>query len=375
METELTEELRNRLNQSKAPDQLLLFLLSGLGDTLMFTPALNLLRLIWPKTRIVALTMRRSEYDILHTNPDLDEVLIWPFLKKNAFKSLSYLTKIRRQHYDLSILPCPSNRIHYNLIATICGAKQRAAFRYLKQSRRNLDFLNQVLIPHTDHVHNVEHNIQLVEKLSRISRDLNPQWSPTLILKTLPYDEEEALRFLVTSNLNNQSFIAFHISSSRKKHMERKCWPKENFLELARKFELESPDLHFLILCGDEDLAESKWLVEKIGRKAHIAQTLPIRTIAQILTKSRLLVTNDSGLLHVSCAMNVPTVALFGPTNPRRSGPWNARAEIVRMDLPCSPCFYHTSNELTCPAGLNFECIRQLPVENVAQAVRKLLRS
>jgi ADP-heptose:LPS heptosyltransferase len=78
MESEVIEILKRKVQAVKAPDRVLIFLLSGLGDTLMFSPALRHLRLAWPRTRMVALTMRPAEYDVLHTNRDLDEVLMWP---------------------------------------------------------------------------------------------------------------------------------------------------------------------------------------------------------------------------------------------------------------------------------------------------------
>jgi len=373
METEISSTLLDRLHQFKTPHRILVFCLSGLGDTLMFTPALRLLRQTFPRARMVGLTMRQSEYDVLHTNPDFDEVRIWRFLKKDPLSTLSYLFQIRREQFDLSILPCPSNRIHYNVIARLCSAKHRSAFRYLRQSRQNLDYLNNILIPHTDNTHNAEHNLRLVEELTRFKRNMIPEWKPELVLHTLPHDAEEADRFLKSIHLANKPFISLHISSSRAKHMERKCWPKEHFLELIQILHKKHPHIHFLVLCGDEDIQESEWLVQKGGENVHLAKNLPIRTIAEILPKSRLFITNDSGLLHVACAKNVPSIALFGPTNPQRSGPWMGRAEIIRMDLPCSPCFYHTSHELTCPAGLNFECIRKLPVERVVKASLDLL--
>ena len=317
--------------------------------------------------------MKQSEYDIMSTNPDLDEVLFWPFLKKNPVSSLKFLFKLRKEKFDLSILPCPSNRIQYNVISTICGARNRAGFHYLRQSRQNLDFLNNILIQHIDHIHNVQHNVLLIEKLGMASRHFFEKWSNQLVLKTTPSDVEQASRFLNMLWLDNTDFIALHISSSRAKHMERKCWPKESFLELIKRLTIKHPELKFLIICGDEDAYESDWLMQNGGYNVHIVRDKPIRVIAEILKKSKLLITSDSGLLHVACAINVPSVAIFGPTNPRRSGPLNAKSKVVRNELPCSPCFYHTSKELSCDAGLNFQCIRELPVEKVIEATTQYL--
>lgn len=370
METELTSELRERASKVRIPDRILIFFLSGVGDTLMFTPALELLRKIMPRSRIVGLTMKQSEYDILDSNPDIDEVQMWKFLDKGILENLAHVFSFRARHYDLTILPCPSNRLEYNVIARICGAPRRAAFHYLKQSRRNFDFLNNFLIPHKDHVHNAEHNLQLVEKLARTSRTAYADWKGKMVLRTNFADVAIAEEYLRDHKLQGKPLVGLHISSSRAKHMERKCWPKESFLELIRRLKAIRPEFEYLIFCGNEDLEESEWLKQNAGEKVHIAKNIPIRGIAEILKRSKVLVTNDSGIMHVGIAVEAPTVAIFGPTNPKRSGPWmSPSTTVVRTDLPCSPCFYHTSSELTCPAGSDFECIRKLPVDHVLNAV------
>ena len=355
------------------PERVLIFLLSGLGDALMFTPALRLMRLVWEESRLVVLTMRPGEYDALLYNTDLDEVRLWPFLREHFLSNLQFVAEVRKQKFDLSVLPCPSNRMHYNAISFVCGAKKRAAFRYLRQSRQNLDFLNTTLLPHRDHIHNVEHNIRLVESLTDTSRQSMSTWTGEMMLPTTDQDREEAAHFLKSEKLINTRCVGLHLSSSRAKRMERKCWPKEQFLEFIEQLGRRHPDVGFIVFCGEEDTFESEWLAARGGGRVRIARKLPIRTVTEIIRTCALFVTNDSGLLHVACTIRTPTVVVFGPTNPRRTGPWLGVAEVVRTGIPCSPCFYHTSQELTCPAGLDFACLRELPVARVVEAAERFL--
>ena len=354
---------------------MIIFLLSGVGDTLLFTPAIALLRLSWPDTKLVALTMRRSEQDSLRYNPDLDEVRFWPFLQAGWMESLRYVAGLRREAFDLSLLPCPSNRMHYNLIAFLTGAHHRVGFHYLRQSRWNLDFLNTDLFPHRDNVHNVEHNLAAVESLVGMSRHAVPGWSPLMRLETVDEDRREAALFLERENLTGARRLGLHVSSSRAKHMERKCWPKESFLALMEDLSRKRGPLKFILFCGDEDLPETEWLAQRGGPDVHVAMRLPLRTAAEVIRACAAFVSNDSGMLHVACAVRTPTVAIFGPTNPRRTGPWMAPAEVVRIELPCSPCFYHTSRDLTCPAGIDFACLRELPTSLVADATGRALET
>lgn len=354
------------------PDKVLIFLLSGLGDTLMFTPALRLMRLAWPETKIVALTMRAGERDALETNRDLDETRFHPFLQAGMMRNLRCLVGLRNERYDLAILPCPTNRIHYNVMSLLCGATERAGFRYLQESLRNLDFLNTLLLPHEDHVHNAEHNLRLVERLTGLARADAHGWQGRLVLQTTDADRAEAGRFIEAEGLARAELIGLHVSSSRAKHMERKCWPKEKFLELIQGMALEPR--RFLLFCGDEDLTESEWLRQMAGDTVCLARQLPIRVAAELMRACRVLVTNDSGLHHVAAAAGVPSVVIFGPTNPRRTGPWMTTSAVVRTGIECSPCFYHSSADLTCPRRIDFACLREIEVESVKKAVDGLLR-
>jgi ADP-heptose:LPS heptosyltransferase len=362
-------------SEIQPPSKVLVLLLSGLGDTMMFTPALRLMRAVWKESKLVALTMHKSECDVLLHNADLNEVRMWPFTKKNNIENLQYMMQLRKEGFDLSVLPCPSNRIYYNVLSRMSGATRRAGFRYLKQSRRNLDFLNTSLLVHEDNVHNVEHNLRLVEKLSGTLRNDVQGWTANLNLPTTDQDQESALEWLQRERLLGVDCIGLHVSSSRAKHMERKCWSKENFLKLMELLDAEHENLKFILFCGDEDLTESEWLASRGGSNVHLARNLPIRTIAEILRKCSVFVTNDAGLMHVAAAIKTPTVAIFGPTNPLRTGPWMGTSTVVRTGISCSPCFYHTSHSLTCPEHIDFACLKDLSVERVLEATDHFMKT
>jgi ADP-heptose:LPS heptosyltransferase len=358
---------------TEAPRKVVVFLLSGLGDTLMFTPALRLLKLAWPDTEFTAVTMKLSEHDAVATNPDFKEVRMWSFLKEGMISNLGFANKLRSESFDLSIVPCPGNRVHYNVLSWLVGARQRVAFRYVFQSKRNFDFLNHVLIAHEDHVHNAEHNLRLAEALTGKKRGEVLGWDSKLTLNTIPEDRSAADRWMKQEGMEGKKYVGLHVSSSRAKKMDRKCWPKEYFFDLIEKFEQKDSSLGFLLFCGDEDLPESEWLVKRLGSRVRIARQLPVRVAADIIRRCSCFISNDSGMMHVAVAVGTPTVAIFGPTNPKRSGPWGGKAEVVRTGIECSPCFYHTSHDLTCPAGLDFACLKELSVEVVYAAAERLL--
>ena len=149
-----------------------------------------------------------------------------------------------------------------------------------------------------------------------------------------------------------------------------KRWPVEHFAELVRRLAGDFSDTRFAILGSNED----KSLGEIISRAAparclNLCGQTTLPEMIEWLRRCELMVTNDTGPMHVAAALNKPLVALFGPTEPRRTGPYGQLENVLRLDLPCSPCLkshcvYEKPNEclkaLT-PATV-FECVqRKLP--------------
>ena len=118
-----------------------------------------------------------------------------------------------------------------------------------------------------------------------------------------------------------------------------KRWPAENFAELVRLLAKDFPDRRFAILGGVEDQP----LGEIISRAAparclNLCGQTSLPEMVEWLRLCELMVTNDSGPMHAAAALGKPLVALFGPTEPRRTGPYGHLENVLRLDLPCSPC-------------------------------------
>lgn len=164
-------------------------------------------------------------------------------------------------------------------------------------------------------------------------------------------------------------FIAFAPGAT---YGQAKRWPLPYWKELMGKL-LNERSEDFLILGGLEEGPYLKPLMEGWGtaesKRLHLLAGRTSPTIlAAMLSKCRLLVTNDTGPMHVAAAAGTPTVALFGSTSPTWTRPFGTGHEVIYKHLECSPCF-----QRTCPIG--YKCLHAISVEEVAGAVRKVLRS
>jgi len=346
--------------------KILIIALSGIGDALMFTPALKLLRNQMPDRQIDVLVMYKGSRDIYKNNPNLDNVYQFNFLKEGVITSLKYISQLRGK-YDTTINVYPSNRKEYNIISFLIGAKNRAAVKYLRKDYSNLGFLNSIRITENDSVHNVETNIKLIEKLLNKKFDEDP----TLELFITEEDKIRAQKFFSENNiLSDNLVIGFHPGCATLKNHIKRRWEPEKFAELGKKL-IDDHNAKILVFGGpDEGELKNSVKVQIDSQDAFVVNTNRILQSAAIMKSCDLFVTNDSSQMHIAAAQQLKVVAIIGPTNPHYIHPWKTEHKIVTLNLDCAPCFFYSPRPLICIRDdVQFKCIKELTVDMVYDAV------
>jgi lipopolysaccharide heptosyltransferase II len=331
------------------------------------------------------MAMFRGTADILASNPDLDEVRHFDFFNAPKAASIRCLWQLRRERYDLSIMGFPSNRFEYNCVNWFVGRRWRAAHRYDHQSWRNLWFLNNIVVRENGKLHNVEENLHLVRTIAahvgaRVAEEELPT-DRTVHIRQFPMklplraeDRAYAQSFLDTRSIGAETVLfGFHTWSSTYKNMTKKCWDKDNFVQLISQIGKQYPEARFLIFSGPADHETNKYIMEHMDGRVVLVRESNLCHAVALLERCRAFVSNDSGVMHLAAAVGVPVVGLFGPTDWRRLHPWTPQHAIVRTDLPCMPCFYYSSRPLRCVANINYACMREISVDEVFNAVQTLL--
>jgi lipopolysaccharide heptosyltransferase II len=149
-----------------------------------------------------------------------------------------------------------------------------------------------------------------------------------------------------------------------------KRWPVENFVAVASHF-VATRSARILLLGAVVDMPVAEAFVRQMpGGDTHVENWVGRTSLAEFMTalaSARLVVCNDSGAMHVASALGVPTLAVFGSTEPQLTGPMGARSRVLRHHVPCSPCFLRE-----CP--LDFACMTNVTPPMAIAAAETMLR-
>ena len=150
-----------------------------------------------------------------------------------------------------------------------------------------------------------------------------------------------------------------------------KRWPAEYYAELLRQVSAHCPQMRFVVLGSDDERSLGEVIAGVAGpRCLDLTGKLSLPEMVEWLRRSELMVTNDTGPMHVAAALGKPVVALFGPTSPCRTGPYRQLEHVLQLGLPCVPCL-----KSHCTHAKPLECLRALPPSVVVQAVMARLGS
>ena len=145
-----------------------------------------------------------------------------------------------------------------------------------------------------------------------------------------------------------------------------KRWPIEYFSELTRQLSVLYPELRLAILGGAEERSLGEVLTRAAPQQClDLTGRLSLPEMIEWIRLSELMVTNDTGPMHVAAALGKRVVAMFGPTNPRRTGPYGQVNHVLRVQLPCAPCM-----KSSCHYSAPLECLKALTPATVLAAVR-----
>jgi lipopolysaccharide heptosyltransferase II len=168
-------------------------------------------------------------------------------------------------------------------------------------------------------------------------------------------------------NTNNNRWIALHPGA----RWLNKRWPVEHYSALVGLLAAQFANVRFVVVGGSDDKPLGESLAAAAPERCYnLAGQTSLLEMIEWLRLSKLLVTNDTGPMHIAAALGKPVVALFGPTEPRRTGPYGQMENVVRHPLSCSPCM-----KSKCHYTKPLECLRAISPAEVFERTRRILEA
>ena len=298
---------------------------SSLGDVIQALPVLRLLKLHFPAGEIFW-WLDSALAPLLEGDPDLAGVV--RFERKRWGKPqhwpemLRSIRWLREQNFDLVIdLQCLARS---GAFAWLARGKFLTGLDEVREGARGF---YDVAVPRKSfHTHAVDWYLSVLPPLG-VPVHKNFNWLPG----------RSAIAAVVKSKwkTGGTNWIALQPGA----RWENKRWPVEHFAELVRRLAANFSGAHFAILGSGDD----KPLGEIISRAAperclNLCGATSLPEMIEWIRLCDLMITNDTGPMHAAAALGKPLIALFGPTEPRRTGPYGQLENVLRIELPCSPC-------------------------------------
>jgi len=319
------------------PRNILIIRPGGIGDAVLLLPALNLLHKRLPFCRIFVLAEERNA---------------------GIFEAIPYLKGLFLYHRikDLyNALQCDYDVV----IDTEQWHRLSAVVAFLTKSSIRIGFATNERAELFDYAIAYSHNDYEVFSFLNLLEPIigKVKWELAKAFFHLP----SKFKFKLDGK---KPWIAIFAGAS----IAERRWPKERFKEIA--LWLNKRGAKVVIVGGKQDIKTADYIVGDISGHLNMAGKLSLKETAQILAQVKLLLTTDSGIMHLAVAVGTPVVALFGPGIEKKWAPRDSRSIVINKNLPCSPCtkFGYTP---VCPYGAR--CMREITVDEVKEAINVIL--
>lgn len=318
--------------------RILVISLSNIGDAILTTPVIQILRDNFPRAYLAVLVGPRA-FGVFKNDRRIDKKIIYD--KRILWRNkLGLINRLRQDRYDLVV------DLRQSAFSIFLGARYRTSI--FARPPRGL-------------VHMKDRHLW---RLKAFGLNIDNSRGPTV-----QFTEEDQnyidLKFKKWQIKNGQIMIA--VAPGARNMTKR--WEKEGYSRLIERLAEEYNAR--IVIVGDE---QDKPLAQEIVARSNpglinICGQTSIGQLAYLLTKVRLLVSNDSAPMHLAWAVNTPVVAIFGPTDYKKYAPLGAGNIVIRKDLACSPC-----ERSLCPIKTR-DCMKLVKVDEVFLACRNIIES
>lgn len=344
--------------KSKEPQRILVIQTAKIGDLVCTTPVFREIKKHYPQSYLSVLVIPLTK-DILINNPHIDEVILFDRKNRGILKLIREI-KIRDFDWSFSLVPGVLN----TLIPfwSVIPHRVSTISKYASKSTKILSILNNYRLEYQKNTLALRHYLNLLKFIN--IKEFNEEKELFVSSK----DKEKAVQFMKGHKLSQEDFsVALSITAGK----EFKEWAPEKFAQLADKLiENLKAKIVFIGSPNDESIIEKTQSLMK--NKSVKVTGFNLIELTAFLKELSLFIGVDTGPLYIADAVGISVVDIAGPCEMRSQQP-SGKFIIVQKSLDCSPCSFIMSAPSYCKKG-HSKCIKDITVDDVFQAVEKLLK-
>ncbi len=328
---------------TKSPKKILIIKPSSLGDIFHSLPFLNVINTHFPQAEIHWLIASAFK-DLLEGHPMIHKLWI---IRKDDWKRVKCLNKTIR---ELKGLFKDLKKERFDLVIDLQGLLRSGLLTFVTGSPIKIGFNEAREGSRLFYSHRVDTGKELhaVDRYLEIAKFLGCDISD--IRFPLPLFKKES-----SISLSHLDSYAVLVPGAR---WTTKRWPSDNFGKLSAILPIKT-----VVIGSKSDINVAKRIVElSNGNAISLAGKTNLKELIEVIRDARFVVSNDSGPMHIAAALSVPVFALFGPTDPIRTGPYGNGHTVIREEFPCAPCFKKRCNDV--------KCMKELSVERVYEIIK-----
>jgi heptosyltransferase-2 len=330
-----------------------------IGDAVLTTPAIKAVRKAFPDAHI-SLLVKPLVADIFKGNPDINEIILYENRFSGIAGKLKLSRMLRARGFNTAILL--QNAFDAALITWLAGIPERIGYR---RDWRGL--LLTKAIPVTKDVlktHQVHYYLNLLKESLNITPE---EAEPYIYLDPAEISEARTILYPTTASDSSQPLIGINPGAT---YGSAKRWVNRRFAELINKT-INELNARVVLFGSESELDIMREITSRSSfpssRFLNMTGKTGLRQLAALISECDVVISNDSGPMHMAAAMFVPTIAIFGSTESTATGPLGEGHKIISKDIACSPCL-----KRECPEG-HIKCMTEISTEDVFNVLRKML--
>jgi ADP-heptose:LPS heptosyltransferase len=356
---------------------------AGIGNALLAVPMVWRLLEFGPGVRVVLLARNAAMGEVFERlNRFAPGRVVVHVVGSGIGGQWKMVRLARASGADVYLVPFPSNRWQYNLLAAASGARRRVLHSYPVGRIRTLAFLPATRVPAVRGLHDVEQNLRLLEASGLVGPIGEPivgaKWAPVFAVSDA--ERAGAVKLLETIGIGGEErFVVIHAGGAQTVVGAAKRWPPKLFAELIGRL-LPMIDHKLLLIEGPDEEGVSDEIRSYLPALARDRRIAALRMAgglgdaAAVLERAALYVGSDSGLAHLAAAVGRRALTIFAPADPDRVSPWGNRDLVVQVNKSCAPCLRYPWSAVRpkVRCGPN-PCVGEIGVEQILATVMRAL--